>query len=114
MTTSPGSSFPSSRSVTPAAQMAGPVISTVKGIRYRGGILACEISSHAIRIPAADPAVPGATGEYPQPNQEASRIGKRGRLVVFLIRLILQVGRCRNYVLFRSPVPEVENAAAFA
>src|SRR5271165_1842359 len=68
-------------------------------------------SGHAtIRAPR-DPTVPGAKGEYPQPNQ----VAKSQAGLVFFIRVAIgERGRGGDDVLFHGPVAEVDFFAALA
>src|SRR5579872_6638635 len=71
-----------------------------------------------------EPAVPGATGDKPQPNQVATSHGKSQRrrasglafigvAVVFFFRIGGLDGR-RDHVFFAGPVAEIDDLAALA
>src|SRR5208337_4674651 len=76
--------------------------------------------------PASDPAVPGATGAKPQPNQVPMRnapVFRRGRgLKLMVVRAFVQAvvfeilrlhGR-RDHVFLAGPIPQVDQLAALA
>src|SRR5580704_19535631 len=66
---------------------------------------------------ASDPAVPGATGAYPQPNQVAIRNAPERIYLLFAFAFALQVlglHRRRYDIFFAGPVSEIDNLAAFA
>src|SRR5277367_5294486 len=71
-------------------------------------------SGHAIRTAASEPAVPGALGANPQPNQVANSHAGFELFVFIGPGLALGLGGLRNHVLVRGPVAKVDFPAALA
>src|ERR1043165_5052624 len=101
----PGSFLPTAVAVTPAAQIAGASNAAARTAKCHGRLCG---SATAITMAASDPAVPGAMGEYPMPNQVAS---SRATLVL-IFGLGLRVGGGRDDVLLRRPIPQVDETTA--
>src|SRR5262245_221925 len=99
--------------VSPEAQTAGTKANAPSSAKCRGASPAYSCSAKAIRIAAADPAVPGAHGENPQPNHVASRSAKRA-LLIFLGILRRGLRGSRDHVSLGRPVAEVDQPAALA
>src|SRR5579871_4742954 len=71
--------------------------------------------SRAIPMAAADPTVPGASGERPHPNQVEMALAALTRIaIVVRLQQVLGARRSGDHVLLRGPVAEVDDAAALA